>query len=278
MSDLKDQGLLKVGGSELEYRMIGPRPGDAPTIVLLHEGLGCVGMWRDFPDRLAEATGRGVFVYSRQGYGGSSPCAVPRPLTYMQEEGREVLPLVLEAMGFQQGTLFGHSDGASIAAVYAGTHEDPRVENLVLMAPHFFTEKITVASIAEAKTAYETTQLRERLKRYHGDNVDCAFWGWNGAWLDPGFLEWNLEEFLPGIRQPVLALQGEDDQYGTARQVEVVAEKAGGPVELVLLSDCKHAPFKEQTEATLAAVSRFLEGPGKTMAAEPAAANIREGR
>ncbi len=116
------------------------------------------------------------------------------------------------------------------------------------------------------------------MKRYHGDNVDCAFWGWNGAWLDPGFLEWNLEEFLPAIRQPVLALQGEDDQYGTARQVEVVAEKAGGPVELVLLPDCKHAPFKEQTEATLQTVARFLEGGGNTGAAEPAPMEQREGR
>lgn len=259
MIDLKDQGLLPLGGLELEYRMIGPRPGEAPTIVLLHEGLGCVGMWRDFPDALAEATGRGVFVYSRQGYGRSSPCALPRPLTYMHHEGQEVLPRLLESIGFQRGTLFGHSDGASIAAIYAGSHpEDERVEELILMAPHFFTEEITVSSIAEAKVAYETTALRERLMRYHGDNVDCAFWGWNGAWLDPGFLEWNLEEFLPPIRKPIQVIQGEDDQYGTAAQVEVVAEKAGGPVELVMLPDCQHAPFKEQREATLAAATRFL--------------------
>ena len=181
MTVLADQGLLDLGDQSLEYRMIGPRPDQGPTIVLLHEGLGCVGMWRDFPERLSEATGRGVFVYSRQGYGGSSPCAVPRPLTYMHHEGQEVLPRLLDAIGFRRGTLFGHSDGASIAAIYAGSHDDPRVENLILMAPHFFTEEITVASIAEAKTAYETTHLRERLKRYHGDNVDCAFWGWNGA-------------------------------------------------------------------------------------------------
>ena len=246
MTVLADQGLLDLGDQSLEYRMIGPRPDQGPTIVLLHEGLGCVGMWRDFPERLSEATGRGVFVYSRQGYGGSSPCAVPRPLTYMHHEGQEVLPRLLDAIGFRRGTLFGHSDGASIAAIYAGSHDDPRVENLILMAPHFFTEEITVASIAEAKTAYETTHLRERLKRYHGDNVDCAFWGWNGAWLDPGFLDWNLESFLPGIRQPVLVIQGVDDQYGTARQAEVVPEKASGPVEVVMVEHCMHAPFKEQ--------------------------------
>ena len=152
---LADQGFLDLGGMRLEYRMIGPRPQEAPTIVLLHEGLGCVGVWGDFPDKLAAATGAGVFVYSRAGYGRSSPAKLPRPLTFMHDEAREVLPRVLDAIGFRRGLLLGHSDGASIAAIYAGSVQDHRVRGLVLMAPHFFTEDMGIAEIARAKEAYE---------------------------------------------------------------------------------------------------------------------------
>jgi pimeloyl-ACP methyl ester carboxylesterase len=205
---LKDADLLLLDDATLEYRMIGPRPDEAPTIVLLHEGLGCAALWRDFPERLSEATGLGVFVYSRQGYGASSPCKVPRPLTYMHQEAIETLPKLLDAIGFESGLLVGHSDGASIAAIHGGAVADPRVRGLVLMAPHFFTEDMGIASIAEARTAFETTNLRERLQKYHGDNVDCAFWGWNRAWLDPEFRNWDLREFLPRITVPVLILQG----------------------------------------------------------------------
>ena len=257
--ELDDRGALILGDVELEYRMVGPRPQAAPTIVLLHEGLGSAGLWRDFPERLAARTGFGVFAYSRQGYGASSACALPRPITYMHDEGREVLPRVLDAIGFERGALLGHSDGASIAIVHAGSHpEDARVEALILLAPHVFAEPISIASIEAAKRAYETTDLRARLERHHGANVDCAFWGWNGAWLDPGFATWNLEEFLAPIRQRVLVIQGEGDQYGTAAQVEAIAAQVGGPVRRVMLADCGHAPFKEQPEATLAEVDRFL--------------------
>ena len=149
----------------LEYRMIGPRPDAAPTIVMLHEGLGCVGMWGDFPDKVAAATGCGVFVYSRKGYGKSSPVPLPRQISYMHEEARESLPRVLDAIGFQRGILLGHSDGASIAAIYAGTHQDHRVRGLVLMAPHFIVEDVSVKSIAEAREAYNNGDLRARLAR-----------------------------------------------------------------------------------------------------------------
>src|SRR3954447_11920939 len=151
---LASEGMLDLGAMRLEYRMIGPRPHAAPTIVMLHEGLGCVGLWGDFPDRLQQATGCGVFVYSRAGYGRSSPVPLPRPLSYMHDEAREVLPALLDAIGFRRGLLLGHSDGASIAAIYAGTQQDHRLGGLVLMAPHFFTEDAGIASIAEAKMAY----------------------------------------------------------------------------------------------------------------------------
>jgi pimeloyl-ACP methyl ester carboxylesterase len=255
---LKDADLLLLDDATLEYRMIGPRPDEAPTIVLLHEGLGCAALWRDFPERLSEATGLGVFVYSRQGYGASSPCKVPRPLTYMHQEAMETLPKLLDAIGFESGLLVGHSDGASIAAIHGGAVADPRVRGLVLMAPHFFTEDMGIASIAEARTAFETTNLRERLQKYHGDNVDCAFWGWNRAWLDPEFRNWDLREFLPRITVPVLILQGEDDQYGTSAQIACAEELCGEGAESLLLADCAHSPFREQPERTLTATRDFI--------------------
>jgi len=254
---LEPQGHLVVGAARLEYRLWGPDPGDAPTIVLLHEGLGCVALWRDFPERLAAATGLGVLAYSREGYGGSSGCALPRPLDYMQQEAEKSLPLVLERIGFRSGLLIGHSDGASIAAVYAGRARDRRVRGVVLMAPHFFTEPDGLASIAAVRAAYGTTDLRDRLARYHGNNVDCAFLGWSGAWLDPGFEAWNIEDCLDTLTSPVLAIQGRDDEYGSVRQVETVRARCIGGVEALLLDACGHSPQRDQPEATLAAVASF---------------------
>ncbi len=164
MTALSDSGFLELDGQSLEYRMIGPRPDRAPTIVMLHEGLGCVGMWNDFPDKLANATGAGVFVYSRAGYGQSSPVKLPRPLTYMHDEARETLPKLLAAIGFKRGLLLGHSDGASIAAIYAGSIQDHRVRGLILIAPHFFVEDISITSIAAAKVAYAQTDLRDEAR------------------------------------------------------------------------------------------------------------------
>ena len=258
MAALSDNGRLRVGDADLEYRMIGPRPDRAPALVLLHEGLGCVSMWRDFPDRLARATGCGVFVYSRQGYGGSSACRLPRPLTYMQIEGETVLPELLGAIGFSEGFLIGHSDGASIAAIHAGTHRDRRLRGLVLIAPHFFTEATGLAAIVETAAAYERGDLRARLIKHHGKNVDGAFWGWNRAWLDPGFRQWNLTAYLPRIDLPILVIQGTDDQYGTAAQIDAVIRNCPGPVTVKLLSGCGHSPPREQPEATLAAIAEFV--------------------
>ncbi|HZT25572.1 MAG TPA: alpha/beta hydrolase [Pseudolabrys sp.] len=254
---LDDSGFLIIGRQQLEYRMIGPRPDVAPTLVLLHEGLGCVGLWGDFPDKLQKATGCGVFVYSRAGYGKSSPVPLPRPLSYMHDEARDTLPKLLDAIGFRRGVLLGHSDGASIAAIYAGSHQDHRVGGLVLMAPHFFTEDMGIQSIAEARRAYETGDLRARLSRWHA-NVDNAFRGWNDAWLDPDFRKWDIAEFLAYIRVPVLIVQGENDQYGTVKQIETAERECYCPVEVALLTDARHSPHREQPEATLTAVTDFM--------------------
>jgi pimeloyl-ACP methyl ester carboxylesterase len=257
MTKLPNSGFLTIGPQQLEYRFIGPGPDEAPTLVLLHEGLGCVGLWNDFPDKLSAATGAGVLVYSRAGYGKSSAVRLPRPLSYMHDEAREMLPRVLEAIGFQRGLLIGHSDGASIAAIYAGSHQDHRIGGLVLIAPHFFTEDPGLASIAEAKNAYATGDLRARLSRWHAD-VDNAFKGWNDAWLDPEFRKWDITEFLAYVRVPVLIVQGEDDQYGTAKQIEVAQQECYCPVEVALLPGARHSPQREAPEPTLKTISEFV--------------------
>lgn len=259
MNERRAAGHLEAGGARLEYRWIGPPPEAAATLVFLHEGLGSVSQWKDFPDRVAAATGLGVLVYSRRGYGASEPVGPARPLTYMHQEGLEVLPEVLDAVGIRSSILVGHSDGASIALIHAGGVRDPRVHGLVLMAPHVFNEELAVRSIRAAKEAYEHGGLREKLERHHGDNVDGAFWGWNRAWLDPGFLDWNIEEFLPHISIPLLVIQGRDDEYGTQRQVHAIREQAAGAVELLMLSDCRHSPHRDQAAVTLEAIRRFAE-------------------
>ncbi|HXH03670.1 MAG TPA: alpha/beta hydrolase [Candidatus Competibacteraceae bacterium] len=258
MSISQTQGFFDIDGVRLEYRWFGPWPEAAPTLVFLHEGLGCVALWKDFPERVAEATDCRVLVYSRQGYGRSDPIPVPRPLTYMHEEGLSILPKVLDAAGLKEVILVGHSDGGSIALIHAGGVRDPRVQALALMAPHVFNEELCVGSIRLAKEAYEQGRLRQQLARYHGDNVDCAFWGWNRAWLDPGFWHWNIEEYLPGIAVPVLLIQGENDEYGTLRQVEAIRDRVSGPVEILMLPNCGHSPHRDQPEATLEAITRFV--------------------
>jgi len=250
--------MLDLGDQQLEYRWVGPRPNAAPTIVLLHEGLGCVGLWGDFPERLATATGLGVFLYSRAGYGASSTIALPRPINYMDPEAKTVLPRVLQAIGFQRGLLIGHSDGASIATIYAGSTEDHRISGLVLIAPHFFAEEMGLAAIAQAKVAFEGGDLRQRLARWH-QNVDAAFKGWNGAWLDPGFRAWDITDALAYIRVPVAIIQGVDDQYGTQRQIAVAEEQCYCPVEVTLLDGVQHAPQRESPDRVAQVIAEFAK-------------------
>lgn len=249
---------LTADGKRLEAVWIGPPPDVAPTLVLLHEGLGCVGLWKAFPQRLAIAAGCGALVYSRAGYGGSDPVELPRPLTYMHHEALAVLPEVLDAAGIERAIPVGHSDGGSIALIHAGEVQDPRVAGLVLMAPHVFNEQLCVDSIAAAREAYATGNLRQGLARYHGDNVDVAFRGWNDTWLDPGFWHWNLEQYLPGVEVPVLLMQGENDEYGTAAQVEAIERQVAGQVTTRWLPACGHAAHRDQPDAVIDATGAFL--------------------
>ena len=256
MSELKPAGMLTIGASELEYRMIGPTPDRAPTIVLLHEGLGSADLWGDFPDRLQQATGAGVFVYSRAGYGKSSPVTLPRPLDYMHAEALEVLPRLFDAIGFRRGLLVGHSDGGSIATIYAGGIQDHRIRGVSLIAPHFVVEDISVTSIAEIKTSYEQGDLKPKLARWHAD-VDNAFYGWNGAWLDPQFRAWDISDYLAYVRVPVQILQGADDHYGTMKQIEIAEAECYCPVDVEIIPGAAHSPHREAADTTLQAVAAF---------------------
>jgi len=251
--------FLEIGGKRLEYRWIGRGAPGRPMLVMLHEGLGSTGLWREFPGRLAAATGCEVLVYSRAGYGLSDPADLPRGVDYMHDEALQVLPAVLDARGVRRAILVGHSDGASIALIHAAADRRGRIAGLVLEAPHVFNEEVCVASIRAAKLAYDEGDLRDRLARHHRD-VDNAFRGWNDIWLHPDFWHWNIEDCLPRIRAPMLVIQGEQDEYGTIRQVEAIEAQAGAPVQRLILPDCRHAPHRDQPGATLRAVKQFVAG------------------
>lgn len=247
---------LDINGQKLQMRCWGPAPDGRPVMVLLHEGLGCIEMWKDFPAHLQRVTGGSVMAYERAGYGGSDPTPLPRPLEYMTTEALEVLPAVLTAMGLQKTILIGHSDGASIATILAGM-TDKRVRGLCLMAPHFFSENKGLTAIAKARDAYETGTLKARLAKYH-QHPDNAFYGWNDAWLHPDFRHWNIEDYLSTIQVPVLALRGEQDAYNTAAQMTALQDALYAPLETVQLQNCGHAPHLEQPDATLALVADFV--------------------
>jgi pimeloyl-ACP methyl ester carboxylesterase len=243
---------LTVMGHSLEIQSWGQ--GD-PPIVLLHDGLGSIARWRTFPDELAAAVGRRVMAYSRAGHGASDPPAAPHTPWFMHEEAVETLPELLDKAGVHRAMLLGHSDGGSIALVFAATYPS-RVEALILEAPHVLVEDISIDSIERMKTRYATTDLRERLAKYHAD-VDAAFHGWNDVWLNPEFRSWNLEEYLPRISCPVLLIQGEQDEYGTVKQIETIARGVRGSVDAVLLPDCGHSPHRDQPGWTLSAIRAF---------------------
>ncbi|MBL4646787.1 MAG: alpha/beta hydrolase [Hyphomicrobiales bacterium] len=257
MSAWVESGRLMAGGKSLEYKCFGPPPDKAPTIVMLHEGLGCIALWRGFPQELAKATGCGVFVYSRAGYGQSDLADLPRPLDYMTCEAVDVLPQVLDAIGFERGLLLGHSDGASIAAIYAGSIIDHRVRGLVLMAPHFFTEEMGLSEIAKAKTAFETTDMRDRMAKYHRD-PDNTFRGWNDSWLHEDFARWNIGEVVDYFRIPTLAIQGKQDPYGSLAQVDEIETRSYAPVDTLILDECGHAPFLDHPQMIVDEVADFV--------------------
>lgn len=256
------QGFLDIDGCRLEYQLLVPSQSHDRTLVFLHEGLGCLAMWKDFPQRVAEMTGCQALVYSRAGYGRSGPCVLPRPLSFMHDEGLKILPQVLTAAAIEDAVLVGHSDGASIALINAGGVDDQRVRGLVLMAPHVFVEELTISSIRKAKSAYQTTELRERLSRYHGSNVDRTFLGWVDAWLDERFLSWNIEAYLPNISVPVLLIQGEEDNYGTLRQLQTIQARLPATANQLVLPGCGHTPFRDCPEKTLVAITEFMQQLG----------------
>lgn len=245
-----------VASRRIEYERIEIARGGRPTLVFLHEGLGSVAMWRDFPGRVAHATNCDAVVCSRYGYGNSDPLAEPRTVRYMHDEALSALPQFLDGLSIARPILIGHSDGGSIALIHAGAGARP-VTAVITLAAHVMVEDVSVASIAAAKTAYETTGLRARLARYHAD-ADSAFWGWNRIWLAPEFRGWNIEEYLPPIACPVLAIQGEDDEYGTMEQMRRIGANVRD-VELLELKDCRHSPHRDQPEAVIEAVTRFVD-------------------
>jgi pimeloyl-ACP methyl ester carboxylesterase len=246
--------LTTSAGVRLEYDRV-PGAGLSPTIVMLHEGLGSISMWRDFPRQVAEATGHDVLVYSRHGYGRSSPLEGPRAVRFMHDEALVVLPEILDALDVRRPILLGHSDGGSIALIHAGG-SGREVAGLVLLAPHVMVEDISVASIAAARSAYAEGDFRARLGRHH-DDVDGAFRGWNEVWLRPEFRDWSIEEYLPRIQCPVLAIQGEEDEYGTMEQVDRIG-RAIPHARILKLARCGHSPHRDRAEEVLEAVRGFV--------------------
>ncbi len=253
----------------LEYRWLAPQRRDAPPLVFLHEGLGSVSMWKDWPRQVCEAAGCRGLVYSRHGYGQSTPLAAgeKRAVDFMHREAAEVLPALFAALGIDPAqdkpVLFGHSDGGSIALLYAALHPSA-VAGVVVAAPHIFVEPRSLASIQLARQAYQDTDLRERLARHHAD-VDSAFRGWNDIWLDPAFAAWDIQASLSAITCPVLAMQGVDDEYGTLAQIHGI-RLAAPHTQLLEIPDCRHSPHKDQPATVIQAIAGFigaLDPPGR---------------
>jgi pimeloyl-ACP methyl ester carboxylesterase len=246
---------LEVGGLRLEYVDHPAHTPGRPPILMLHEGLGCVAMWRHFPERLAQVTGCRTIAWSRAGYGHSQPYSAARTPRYMHHEALEALPALLAALDIERPLLFGHSDGGSIALIFAGAFPGVPL-GVVALAPHEFVEEETLAGIRAARAAWETTDLRDRLARYHAD-PGRVFADWNDTWLSPAFRDWNIEDCLPAIRCPILAIQGEDDEYATMRQIDAIATRVPA-TRLLKLANCGHSPHRDQPAAVLGAVDHFL--------------------
>lgn len=246
----------------IEYQWIESIRTGSPLIVFLHEGLGSLSMWKDFPQRLCEASGCRGLVYSRPGYGASTPRAADEVwgLDFMHQQAHQVLPALLAAFNVDTVTrppwLFGHSDGASIALLYAARFPQ-HIAGAIVLAPHILVEDLSVASIEEARKAYQDTNLRQRLAKYH-DDPDSAFWGWNNIWLHPTFRDWSIKAEIEAIRCPLLAVQGLDDEYGTLEQIHGIARRVP-QTELLELSDCGHSPHRDQAERLIATACAFIK-------------------
>jgi pimeloyl-ACP methyl ester carboxylesterase len=247
---------ITVDGKRLETFRHPATQANTPTIVMLHEGLGSIALWKDFPEQVAAATGCGVLIYSRYGHGKSDRLAEPRGTNFMHREAHIVLPELLRHFAIENPILLGHSDGASISLIYAGTHPS-RVGALILEAPHVFVEEFGLRSTVAIRTLYESTDLRQKLVRYH-DHVDEMFRGWNDIWLAPEFRRWNIEEYLPRITCPILVIQGENDEYGTIAHLETIQRQTRA-TQALILPGCGHSPHRERPTETLAAVTSFVK-------------------
>jgi pimeloyl-ACP methyl ester carboxylesterase len=235
-----------------------PDAGDRPTLVFLHEGLGCIELWRDFPEVLCASTSLRGLVYERKGYGGSDRLSGPWPEDYLIQESSKDLPELLTACGIDDAILIGHSDGGTIALIMAALNGD-RVRGIITEAAHIFVEEITLAGIRKAVEAYDAGHLKEKLARYHGDNTEAIFRRWADRWLSPEFITWDIKRYLSDITCPVLVLQGEEDEYGTAAQVLGIASRVSGPVEAKLIPDCGHIPHFQARETVLEEMIRFIK-------------------
>lgn len=242
----------------IEHAFVGEETG--PLLVFLHEGLGSLSMWRDFPQKLCTAAGVRGLVYSRPGYGRSTPRAPEEfwDLDFMHRQAHEVLPALLAALGITgKPWLFGHSDGGSIALLHAARFP---LAGAIVLAPHILVEDLSVSSIEQARVAYETTDLKQRLAKYH-DDPDSAFYGWNRIWLHPPFKQWSIEEEIRSIACPLLAVQGLDDEYGTLEQIRGIARRVP-QTQLLELPDCGHSPHKDQPDKLIDASARFIRSHG----------------
>ena len=249
---------LDLDGIEIEFLLTeaSEETKDFPTLVFLHEGLGSIELWRKVPNLISQGLGDPqMLVYSRPGYGNSTPIREDRPLTYMHIEAEEILPKILSSLGISSPILIGHSDGASIALIHAGAGFP--VHSLVLIAPHVMVEGQSVAGIEAARNAYLSTDLKERLSRYHKD-PDSTFWGWNKVWLSEGFLQWNIEEYLPHIKVPTLVIQGDLDEYGTGAQIASIESQVSGPVQSHIVAGAHHSPHLEATDEVVGRIVDFI--------------------
>ncbi|MEK0082231.1 alpha/beta fold hydrolase [Benzoatithermus flavus] len=254
----RERGRIKAAGRELAYERLRPEEatGGLP-IVFLHEGLGSISLWRDFPQALCRRAGREGIVYDRWGHGGSEPLDRPRSFRYLHDEARIFLPAVLDALGVERAVAFGHSDGGTIALLFAA-HCQKRAAAIVTEAAHVFVEDVTLEGIRAAVRAYETTDFRRRLARHHGEKTDAVFRAWHETWLSPAFRDWNIEAELPLITCPALILQGEDDEYGTPAQVDAIVRGVRGPVESTLLPGCTHVPHQQARDVVLELAAGFI--------------------
>ena len=257
-------GIFHIHALGVRYRVRAIKGGEDANLiplVFLHEGLGCIEMWRDFPDRLCRASGRAGIVFDRRGYGGSDHFAGKWPLDYLVHEGKTALPSVLDACGIEKAVLFGHSDGGTIALMAAALAPS-RVAAGITEAAHIFVEDITLEGIRRAVDTYKTSDLKSRLEKYHHKNTDTVFWRWADTWLDPAFSSWNMTDILPKIHQPFLVIQGKEDEYGTKAQVEGICRGVSGNAESLIIPDCGHIPHVFARKTVLEAAVTFLKYNG----------------